>query len=702
MFVLMVGVRSVQHVFPHRRWPRERNHKTNGNQVRWQVAYTFMHCKFITAAMVLLCGLAPGMALAEPIVCWSPDGTLAIEFSLRSDGATYAVPHYQVRGAVGNVIGWSRLGVELAGGELLGGPCEVMGVETRFVRDEYAQFPGKRREVVGHATEATVRLRETAKPYRRWEVVLRAYDDGVAFRYRFPAQEGWTALAIAGERTGFAVPARARAYAAPLSGFTTSYETRYQVKPVVELPKDWLLGLPLLLEYPGGVWAAITEANVTEYAGMYLASSERGFLTARLSPLPKEPELAVRAPLPHVSPWRVVLVGDRVGRLVESDLVLNLSDPCAIEDTLWIKPGKTTFPWWNGYYEENVPFKSGLNTTTIKYYVDFCAEAGIPYHSLDGVADTAWYDGPIAPYQGPDPTRALPDIDLPEVLRYAKAKGVGLRLWMNWEAARDHMERSFPLYHEWGIQGVMLDFMDRDDQEMNRFIRKAVRLAAENRLTVTLHGCPKPTGLERTYPNLLTSEAVMNLEYDKWDEQGIPPEHEVTVPFTRMLAGPLDFHQGSFRTVSPETFKPRNEAPLVMGTPCRTLASYVIYQNHLSMVADYPSAYRGHPALPVLAQIPTTWDDTRALDGKVGEYAVIARRNGLDWHVGAMTDRKGRSLRLPLKFLGSGRFASEVWMDDSSAKHGLSRREVTVTAADELAVDLGAGGGAYLRFSPAK
>ncbi|MHB8736761.1 MAG: glycoside hydrolase family 97 N-terminal domain-containing protein, partial [Terriglobales bacterium] len=360
-----------------------------------------MQYKLIVVAGVLLYGSALGTVLAaRPVVCRSPQGKLAIEFTLRNDGTTDGVPHYRVQGEAADVIGWSQLGVDLADGGLLGGPCEVTAVETRSIHDEYTQFPGKRRKVVGRATEATIRLRETAKPNRRWEVILRAYDDGVAFRYRFPAQEGWTKLEIAGERTGFAVPSRTRAYALPLNGFTTSYEKRYQVKPAGELPKAWLLGLPLLLEYPGGGWSAITEANVTEYAGLYLAPTAGGLLSARLSPLPKEPKMAVRAPLPHASPWRVVMIGDRVGRLVESDLVLNLSDPCAIKDTSWIKPGKTTFPWWNGYYEEKVPFKPGLNTATMKYYLDFCAEAGIPYHSLDGIADTAWYGGPIVPYQG--------------------------------------------------------------------------------------------------------------------------------------------------------------------------------------------------------------------------------------------------------------------------------------------------------------
>jgi alpha-glucosidase len=667
--------------------------------------------------VVLMCGSA--LRAAAPVVCRSPDGALAIEFNLRADGKTASVPQYRVRAGKGDVVGWSRLGVDLAGRERLGGACEVTGVETRAVRDEYEQFPGKRRHVVGRATETTIRLRETTKPNRLWEVVLRAYDDGVAFRYRFPKQDGWKRLLIAGERTRFAFPRGTVAWALPLNGFRTSYEKRYQRLPIEKLPTNWLLGLPLLVRLPGGGWAAVTEADLDEYAGMYLAPTKGGTLSARLSPLPKEPKLAVQAPLPHESPWRVVMVAWQTlpasdpsteagslrhdaGRLIESDIVLNLNKPRAVKDVSWIKPGKTTFPWWNGYVLDGVSFKPGLNTATMKHYIDFCAANGIEYHSLDGLGNTAWYGGPINPYKGADPTTALPAIDLPAVLKYAKAKGVRLRFWMNWKAAAAHMARAFPLYHKWGVQGVMLDFMDRDDQEMNRFLRRAVKLAAENRLTVTLHGVAKPTGLERTYPNLLTHEGVLNLEYDKWDKLGCGPGHQVTVAFTRMLAGPLDFHQGSFRGVSPAAFKPRNNAPLVMGTPSRTLASYVVYQNHLSMVADSPSAYAGHPALPVLVQIPTTWDDTRVVAGSVGEYIAIARRSGTTWHLGAMTDRKPRTLKLPLKFLGPGRYTAELWVDDARAKYGLSRRTATVTAGEALTVRLDVAGGVYVRFRGAK
>jgi alpha-glucosidase len=248
----------------------------------------------------------------------------------------------------------------------------------------------------------------------------------------------------------------------------------------------------------------------------------------------------------------------------------------------------------------------------------------------------------------------------------------------------------------------MLDFMDRDDQLMVNFLRRAVETAAKNRLTVSLHGVSAPTGLERTYPNLLTSEAVLNLEYDKWDKQGVTPEHEVTVPFTRMLAGPLDFHQGTLRGVPIDKFRPRNEAPHVIGTPCRMLASYVVFQNHLPMAADYPSAYRGHPLLPVLAAIPTTWDDTRCLAGKPGEFIVVARRLDSAWWVGAMGSQLPRKLNIPLGFLEPGRFRAETYRDDPTAAARFSLGTVEVTSTDVLPISLAPAGGLLIHISPLK
>ncbi|MBO0798707.1 MAG: glycoside hydrolase family 97 catalytic domain-containing protein, partial [Blastocatellia bacterium] len=594
---------------------------------------------FIFLALIAFLGIPTNSLNTESLVrVQSPDGKIRIELVLERHQQADAVPHLRVYFRDQPIILDSRLGINLPDGQELGGSCVIDSVTTNSRHDEYTVFPGKRSHVLDHYTEAVIALREQTPPGRRWELALRAYDDGVAFRYRIPAQDGWSALVIKDEKTEFVFPSAAQAYVLPLNSFTTSYEKYYQKKLVAEIPGDWLIGLPLLLKIPGSGWAAVTEAALTDYAGMYLArrltsdatsnGTSDACLISRLSPLPKKPGVAVKASLPHNSPWRVIMIAGDVGRLIESDLVLNLNEPVAIPDTSWIRTGKTTFPWWNGYHLENVSFKPGLNTATMMHYIDFCARNGIPYHSLDGFDNVAWYGGPITPYKGADITRALPEIDLPAVIAYAHKKGVRLRLWMHWEAAKAYMDRAFPLYHSWGIEGVMIDFMDRDDQEMINFRHRLLQKAAENQLTVTFHGVSKPTGLERTYPNLLTSEGVLNLEYNKWDKTGCTPEHQLNVAFTRMLAGPLDFHQGSFRGISVEKYKPRNIAPYVMGTPSRTLASYVVYQNHLSMVADYPEAYQGHPGLKILAKIPTSWDDTRFLSGSVGEYIVIARRRG--------------------------------------------------------------------------
>jgi alpha-glucosidase len=653
--------------------------------------------------MITASGSCAGRDAPSRAAATSPDGRIRLELSLAGRGDGGASPAYSLSFGGRTVIRPSRLGVDLADGAALGRDSTIEGVRTRTIDETYSQHPGKRSRVVAHGEEVTVALRERGASPRRWEVILRAYDDGAALRYRFPAQEGWPGLAIADERTRIHLPDDAAAYALPLDGYTSSHEARYQKRRVAEFPEAWLVGLPLLAELPGIGWLAVMEANLTDYAGMYLARDAEGgaVLTTRLSPRPGEPGVAVRAGLPHESPWRTFMIADKLERLVESDLVLNLNAPCALADTSWIRTGKTTFPWWNGFYEEKVPFEMGLNTATAKYYIDFCAEAGIPYHSLDGKGNTAWYGGPIVPYKGADITRGIAGLDLREVLRHAATKGVKIRLWMHWRAAEAHMDRAFPLYREWGVEGVMLDFMDRDDQVMVNFLRRALETAAANRLTVTLHGVSAPTGLERTFPNLLTNEGVLNLEYDKWDKQGVPPEHELTVAFTRMLAGPLDFHQGSFRGVPAERFRPRNEAPLVIGTPCRMLASYVAFQDHLPMVADYPSAYRGHPALPVLAAIPTTWDDTRCLAGRVGELIIIARRHGPEWWVGAMGGREAREVEVPLGFLGPGRFRAEIDRDDLGSASRIARRSQDVAAADVLRAPLAPAGGLLVRLSPA-
>jgi alpha-glucosidase len=283
---------------------------------------------------------------------------------------------------------------------------------------------------------------------------------------------------------------------------------------------------------------------------------------------------------------------------------------------------------------------------------------------------------------------------MPELLRYAKQKGVRLRLWMHWKALKPQIDVAFPLYEKWGIEGVMVDFMDRDDQEMVRFYHEMAEKAAKHHLTLTLHGAYKPTGLERTWPNVLTYEAALNQEYDKWGDRGTPPVHNLDIAFIRMLAGPLDYHQGGMRSVLPKDYHPRDKAPFVQGTRGHQLALYVVYQNHLPMMADYPAAYRGQPGLGFITGVPTNWDETRVLRAEFGRCLVIARRHGEDWYLGGMTATEGRELALPLRFLGDGTFEVDLYADrPADGPNALSRLHHTLTATESLKVAIPPSGG---------
>jgi alpha-glucosidase len=634
---------------------------------------------------------------AEPLTLESPDGRLRLTFQLDERGR----PDFDVAYR-DQPVATGKLGLEFAGSGPLRENLKVVDVRRQSRDESYAIPVGKASSARDRHRELIVSLEEVTPLRRRLDIAFRAFDDGVAFRYLIPGQGPLAEFVLIDELTRLAFPGDPSARALPLKNYTTSYENYYETLRASEIGPGRLIALPLLLERADGAgrpWLAVTEANLTDYAGMYLSGieGESGTLAAKLSPLPGRADGAkVIGKAPHASPWRVLMVADNPRRLLESHLVFHLNDPPAIKDTSWIKPGKTTFPWWNGYVLEGVDFQPGVNTATMKHYIDFCSEQGIPYHSLDGL-DIAWYGGPILP-QGPtDITKAAPSIDLPEVLRYAKEKGVRLRLWMHWKALKPQIDEAFPLYERWGIEGVMVDFMDRDDQEMVRFYHEIAEKAAKHHLTVTLHGAYKPTGMERTWPNVLTYEAALNQEYNKWVPpagRGTPPVHNLDIAFVRMLAGPLDYHQGGMRSVLPENFHPRDKAPFVQGTRGHQLAMYVIYQNHLPMMADSPAAYRGQPGLEFMTRVPTTWDETRVLHAEMGRCLVIARRKGNAWYFGGMTSTEGRELALPLDFLGDGPFEAELYLDHpDGGPNSVTRRKQAVSATDMLRVAIPRAGG---------
>ncbi len=362
----------------------------------------------------------------------SPDKNIRVIFGLHEKWGRQFVPCYSVWFRGKPLISRASLGVDLAPGGSLGSNLRLIRIAHDEKDQTYRVYPGKTNTARDHYREAVAFLEERTEPRRRLELVFRAYNDGVAFRYRFPAQPALMDLTLTAENSTFSFNGNPRTWTLPLASFTTPYEVYYRPVPLNEVSPDPLLGLPLLLEFSDQLCAAITEADLNDYAGMYVSGSSDspGVLTSRLSPRPDDPRIKVKASLPHLSPWRVLMIGDP-GRLIESNLITNLTPPNAIGDTSWIRPGKTTFPWWNGYEVGDAGFHGGQNTQTHKHYIDFCASANIEYHSLDGFNNVAWYGGPIRPYRGADITKSLPDIDLPELIAYARQKGVCLRLWMN-------------------------------------------------------------------------------------------------------------------------------------------------------------------------------------------------------------------------------------------------------------------------------
>ena len=471
-----------------------------------------------------------------------------------------------------------------------------------------------------------------------------------------------------------------------------------------------VLGCPLLVHLPGVAWAALTEADLTDWAGLYFTGTGvfPAAVVSRLAPRLDDAEVCVRSRAPSESPWRVVLIGRQPGDLIESELILNLNDPCELEDTSWIRPGISAWDrWWCGSYAPDAVFDFGVNTASMKYFVDFAAQMEWEYQ----LVDWWWYGKPFSQewVSNPDAdiTTVVPELDMAELIRYARERGVGILLWLEWSSAEQQMEQAFPLYERWGVAGVKVDFMQRDDQEMVNFYHRLVRLAAKHHLVVDFHGSYKPTGIRRTLPNLLTREGVLGNEYNKWSER-VTPEHNVTLPFTRMLCGPMDYTPGGFRNKSAGDFRAVGDdvpGPFVMGTRCHQLAMMVVYESPLQVCCDSPYNYRASPAgLEILKSVPTTWDDSRVLQGRVGEYIVMARRSGGTWFLGGMNGSTERELGLELDFLGSGQCKARLYLDPDEADDYPDRvwqRELVVRSTDVLDLRMAPGGGFVAVISPA-
>jgi alpha-glucosidase len=594
----------------------------------------------------------------------------------------------------------SGLRLELEGQRPIGTEMRITAQTPSAVDETYRLVTGKTSIARDHYNGLRLDLEENGEDRRKLSIEARAYDDAVAFRYVVPEQRPIREFRLKKESTEFRISKDATSYALVLPNYRTMYESEY-IKLNASafankngLSNRVLIGLPLLMNVPGVGWTAITEADVRDYSSMYLVnpSAEWGGhrFESQLAP-GDDPEVVVSGNLPHHSAWRVLLVGDEPGRLVESNVITSLNPESAIKDTSWIHAGLTSWDWWSGSIGPDG--KPAFTTATMKYYVDFAAQSGFPYMLIDAGWSVPW-----------DITKMNGKVDVPEVVRYAASKGVKVWIWLAYVDVDSQMDEAFPLYEKWGVAGLKIDFVERDDQRGIDFYYRAAAKAAEHHLMLDFHGATKPTGVERTYPNVLGYEAVLGMEQSKAGMRD-NPDHRVTIPFTRMLAGPMDYTPGGFDNVTESDFVARHIRPMVMGTRAQQLAMYVVYQAPFQMVSDTPKAYEDQPAFSFIQHAPATWDETHVLAGEPGEYITVARRNGKEWFLGSMSSWSSREIDLPLTFLSDGKYTAQIYADADDAAQfpkNISVRRQTVDHSMHLHARLAPGGGYAVRFVPVR
>ena len=653
---------------------------------------------------VLVFGLlSTPIVAAKDVRVVSPDGRIVFVLSL-----TKSAPTYQVLFNKKSLVNPSELSLTFQEGGVFG-PNLTQGKPIfRDIDESYDLVVGKVKTARNHCREAVFSLSEKSGRQRLINLVVRVFNDGVAFRYEFPKQANWSSYVLTDENSTFQLAQHPTLQALFRANFLTSHEGLYTTMPLDSVKNDTLMDMPALFMFPDKTYMGITEAALSDYAGMYLVK-KNGKLMSQLSPLPKQvgpvdTQLKVKAVLLHQTPWRVMLIGDRVGALIESNILTSLSPPNKIKDTSWIKPGKTTFPWWNGTIVPDTTFAPGNNFETQKYYIDFCADNHIEYHSVVEYGGHEWYvsDG-VGYVPGPnaDAAKAVPGLDMQQVCDYAKSRGVGIRVWVYWSALFPNIDSIFAQYERWGIKGMMVDFMDRDDQEMVNTLELILQKAAEHKLHIQFHGAYKPTGTHRTYPNEFTREGTLNYEVNKWDTL-VTPDHDINFPFTRMLAGATDMHLGGFRAVPAGQFRVHYIRPMMFGTRCHQLAMYVVLESYLGMVADYPNAYIGQPGFEFVTQVPTIWDEVRVVAAEVGQHITIARRKGDDWFVGSITNSTAREVPITLDFLPEGAtYTAELYADApdvAQQPNHLVKETRTLTRTNKLTLKLAAGGGHAIRL----
>jgi alpha-glucosidase len=637
--------------------------------------------------------LAGQVAAAAPLQMVDPTGSIHVRVDV-NDVITYSISY---KGKP--LIAPSAISMTLDDGL-------VMGKAARLASSDKAKVDRRLQSAVA------VKSSTVADQYNELRM---SFEGGYGLTFRlFPEAVAyhWTLgrrgpVKVMSEHAEFRFSQDHRIYFPEEESLLTHSERLYKVVRLSEIDPNRFCSMPALVDVNEGPKVAITEADLLDYPGMYLKGTASpglvGLFPAVATKEVQERDRTVRVTEradyiaqtqgPRSFPWRVMVIAPRDADLLENQTVFKLASPSKMGDASWIRPGKVAWDWWNANNVYGVDFRAGVNTETYKTFIDFAAKYGIEYIILD----EGWY--PLG-----NLLAVSPGMDMDELFRYAKEKKVGIILWVVWKTLDDQLQPALDRFEKWGAAGIKVDFMQRDDQWMVNYYERIAQEAAKRHMLVDFHGAYKPTGLRRTYPNVITSEGVRGMENCKWSAD-ITPEHDVTLPFIRMLAGPMDFTPGAMLNAQKKDFAISFDRPMSQGTRCHQLAMYVVFESPLQMLCDSPSNYLREPeCMEFLAKVPSVWDATVALDAKVADYVVVAHRHGKEWYVGAMTDWTPRTLTVDLSFLGEGSYSASIYQDGINAdRYAGDYKKIarTVTAKDNLSIQLAPGGGWAARLAPA-
>lgn len=664
---------------------------------RWAVKNFYLP---FCAAALLICG-GNAVNAEESLSLKSPDGRFEVRVQLGEDLS------YSVLWSGQTVVTPSYIGMELADGTVLGKAPELAARTTSSMRETIKAPLYRFREFNTAYQELDLRMKGN------YGVIFRAYNEGVAYRIYTQFDSN---IEIKNERAEFNFPEDWTVWIAYSTNqkdpFATSFENLYATEPLSKVNRKTLAFTPTTLDLGGGRKLTLAESDLESYPGMFLKATEGTGFTGVFAPVPVKLEADPSAKQEKVKeygnviartqgkrtfPWRVILMTESDKELPASKLLYALASPSRIEDTSWIRAGKSTWDWWNEWGVYNVDFKVGANTQTYKYYIDFAARYGLEYMTLDA----SWYH-----LQNGNMMKTTEWVDMPAVAAYAKERGVGLVLWTTFSVLDHQLEEACKYYSSLGIKGFKVDFLERDDQLAVEQAYRIAETAARYHLILDYHGFYKPTGLNRTWPNVVNFEGVYGLENTKWMDPDVDlPKYDVTMPFMRMMAGPVDYTPGAMRNAIRSNFKSIYKEPMSQGTRCHQLAEYIVFDAPFAMLCDTPVLYEQEPEYTrFLASIPVDPDETRILSAELGGHIVTARRKGDAWFVGGLTGWNAKQVDIPFSFLKKGQAYQAILYKDgvNSERRGADYAvdRFMVNSADTRSVRMSSGGGFALRLTP--